>query len=84
MKKEMTTHEAGGRNSFMRILLLPLVVGSFLLAGCNTFKGFGEDITGAATWSQEKMSGNGGDSSTKAAASDSQYVQNPPQFPKAN
>jgi len=80
----MTTHEAGGRNFIMRILLLPLVVGSFLLTGCNTFKGFGEDITGAATWSQEKMSGNGGDSSTKAAASDSQYVQNPPQFPKAN
>jgi predicted small secreted protein len=79
----MTTHEAGGRNPFMRIFLLPLVVGSFLLAGCNTFKGFGEDITGAATWSQEKMSGVGGGSGA-AKSSDSDYVQNPPQFPKAN
>ena len=68
----------------MRILLLPLVVASFLLTGCNTFKGIGEDISGTASWTQEKMSGNGGDSSTKAAASDSQYVQNPPQFPKTN
>ena len=61
------------------LLLLPLIVAPLLLAGCNTFKGVGEDITGAATWSQEKISG---DSSVKK--SDSDYVQNPPQFPKSN
>ena len=61
------------------LLLLPLIVAPLLLAGCNTFKGVGEDITGAATWSQEKISG---DSSVKK--SDSDYVQNPPQFPKTS
>ena len=61
------------------LLLLPLIVAPLLLAGCNTFKGVGEDITGAATWSQEKISG---DSSVKR--SDSDYVQNPPQFPKTS
>jgi predicted small secreted protein len=61
------------------LLLLPLIVAPLLLAGCNTFKGVGEDITGAATWSQEKISG---DSSVKK--SDSDYVQNPPQFPKSS
>ena len=66
----------------MRFLLLPLVVGSFLLTGCNTFKGVGEDISGAATWTQDKMSGGGGGGTSKS--SDSDYVQNPPQFPKAN
>lgn len=61
------------------LLLLPLIVAPLMLAGCNTFKGVGEDISGAATWSQEKMTG---DSSVKK--SDSDYVQNPPQFPKTN
>jgi predicted small secreted protein len=64
------------------LLLLPLVLGSFLLSGCNTFKGIGEDISGTASWTQEKMSGAGGGSSVKS--SDADYVQNPPQFPKAN
>jgi len=63
------------------LLILPLIVASILLTGCNTFKGVGEDITGAASWTQEKMGG-GGSSSTKS--SDSDYVQNPPQFPKSS
>jgi predicted small secreted protein len=62
--------------------LLPLVLGSILLSGCNTFKGVGEDITGAATWTQDKMTGSGSSGSVKS--SDADYVQNPPQFPKAN
>lgn len=61
------------------LLLLPLIVAPLMLAGCNTFKGVGEDISGAAIWSQEKMTG---DSSVKK--SDSDYVQNPPQFPKTS
>jgi predicted small secreted protein len=64
------------------LLLLPAVVGCLLLAGCNTFKGVGEDITGAATWTQDKMSGGGSGDSVKS--SDAQYVQNPPQFPKSS
>jgi len=64
------------------LLLLPLVLGSFLLSGCNTFKGIGEDISGTASWTQEKMTGSGGGDSVKS--SDAQYVQNPPQFPKSN
>jgi predicted small secreted protein len=63
-------------------LLLALVSGSFLLSGCNTFKGIGEDISGTASWTQEKMTGSGGSGSTKS--SDADYVQNPPQFPKGN
>jgi len=62
-------------------LLLPLVAGSFLLSGCNTFKGIGEDISGTASWTQEKMTGSGGSS---VKSSDADYVQNPPQFPKSN
>ena len=62
------------------LLILPLIAASILLAGCNTFKGVGEDISGAASWTQEKMGGSG--SSTKS--SDSDYVQNPPQFPKSS
>jgi len=64
-----------------RSFIVALVIAPFLLTGCNTFKGVGEDITGAASWSQEKMSGSG-DSSAKK--SDADYVQNPPQFPKSN
>jgi len=59
------------------LLLLPLITAMVILTGCNTFKGVGEDITGAATWSQEKMAGDG---SVKKL--DSDYVQNPPQFPR--
>jgi predicted small secreted protein len=61
------------------LLLLPLIVAPLLLSGCNTMKGVGEDITGSAAWTQEKMSGGGGNS---VKSSDSDYVQNPPQFPK--
>jgi predicted small secreted protein len=64
-------------------LILPVAMALLLLSGCNTIKGVGEDISGSANWTQEKMSGiGGGESSTKA--SDSQYVKNPPEFPKAN
>lgn len=63
------------------LLLLPLIVAPLLLSGCNTVKGLGEDISGSASWTQEKISG-GGDSAVKS--SDAQYVQNPPQFPKSN
>ena len=64
------------------LLLLPVFLGTLFLSGCNTFKGIGEDITGTASWTQEKMSGVGGGDTVKS--SDSQYVQNPPQFPKSN
>ena len=75
-------HTGGSRNRLMKaLLLLPLVFGSFLLSGCNTFKGIGEDISGTASWTQEKISGAG---SGSAKSSDADYVQNPPQFPKAN
>jgi predicted small secreted protein len=75
----MTRGKSGSMDFNMKtLLLLALIVVPLLLAGCNTFKGVGEDITGAATWSQEKISG---DSSVKK--SDSDYV-NPPQFPKSN
>lgn len=63
------------------LLLLPLVLAPLFLSGCNTVKGIGEDISGTASWTQEKISGGGGDS---VKSSDAQYVQNPPQFPKGN
>jgi predicted small secreted protein len=62
------------------LLILPLVVTVLALSGCNTVKGLGEDISGSATWTQEKMGGGGAPSKS----SDSDYVQNPPQFPKSN
>jgi predicted small secreted protein len=61
------------------LLALPLIVATLLLTGCNTFKGFGEDITGTASWTQEKMTGSGSSHSY-----DSDYVSNPPQFPKSS
>jgi len=64
------------------LLLLPLVLGSFLLSGCNTVKGLGEDISGTASWTQDKMSGAGGGDTVKS--SDAQYVKNPPEFPKTS
>jgi len=61
------------------LLILPLVVTVLALSGCNTVKGLGEDISGSASWTQEKMTG-----SSSSKSSDSDYVQNPPQFPKSN
>jgi predicted small secreted protein len=76
----MTMHEAEDRNRVMKaLLILPLVVTVLALAGCNTVKGFGEDISGTASWTQEKMTGSG-----SSRSSDSDYVQNPPQFPKSS
>ena len=62
-------------------LIVALVIAPLLLSGCNTVKGLGEDISGSASWTQDKISG-AGDSSAKK--SDADYVQNPPQFPKSN
>lgn len=74
-------HEAEDRNRVMKaLLILPLVVTVLALSGCNTVKGFGEDISGTASWTQEKMGG--GAASSKS--SDSDYVSNPPQFPKSS
>jgi len=76
----MTKRAAEDMDPGMKALLaLPLAIASLLLVGCNTFKGVGEDITGAASWSQEKMTGSG-----SSKSSDSDYVNNPPQFPKSN
>jgi len=62
-----------------RILLLFLLTAPLLFSGCNTVKGIGNDISGSASYVQDKMSGD-----ATAKSSDSQYVQNPPQFPKTN
>ncbi len=78
----MTRVKAGGMEFSMKtLMLLTLIVAPLFLSGCNTMKGLGEDISGSATWTQDKISG-AGDSSVKK--SDSDYVQNPPQFPKSN
>ena len=61
------------------LYLLPLIVSTLLLSGCNTMKGLGEDISGSASWTQDKMTG---ESSVKS--SDAQDVKNPPQFPKSS
>ena len=60
------------------LLIFPLIATSILLSGCNTFKGVGEDISGAASWTQDKMGGG------SSSSSDAQYVKNPPEFPKGN
>lgn len=76
-------HEVEATNPDMKaLLLLSLTLATLALSGCNTVKGFGEDISGTASWTQEKMTGSSGGSSTKS--SDADYVQNPPQFPKSN
>jgi predicted small secreted protein len=76
----MTRREGADRNRVMKaLLILPLVVTVLALSGCNTVKGLGEDISGSASWTQEKMTG-----SSSSKSSDSDYVQNPPQFPKSN
>lgn len=78
----MTALPDGDKYSLMKgLILLSILAPTLLLSGCNTVKGLGEDISGSASWTQDKLSGDGS-SSTKS--SDSQYVQNPPQFQKAN
>ena len=75
----MTPFSSGRITPHMKhLMILSAAALTLLLSGCNTFKGVGEDITGAASWSQEKMTG---ESAAKKA--DSDYV-NPPQFPKGN
>jgi predicted small secreted protein len=34
-----------------------IVVSLFLITGCNTVAGFGNDITKSAEWTKDKMSG---------------------------
>jgi predicted small secreted protein len=63
------------------LLLLSLASCALLLSACNTIRGVGEDISGSATWTQEKMTG---ESSAAVKSSDADYVQNPPQFPKSS
>ena len=75
-------HEAEATNPVVKaLLLLSLTLATLALSGCNTIKGFGEDISGTASWTQEKMTGSSGSS---VKSSDADYVQNPPQFPKSN
>ncbi|MBX9742906.1 MAG: hypothetical protein K2W99_05160 [Chthoniobacterales bacterium] len=63
-----------------QILLFPLLFLflslSLLMTGCNTVRGFGEDITGSSNFVQKKMFG-GDDSSMPINNS-----ANPPQWPK--
>jgi len=59
---------------FFSILLCAAAV---IPAGCNTVKGFGQDISGSASYVQEKISGN-----PSTRDSDAQYVKNPPEWPK--
>lgn len=81
LENGMTRVQTGSMDLPMKtLLLLTLIVAPLLLSGCNTVKGLGEDISGSASWTQDKISGTG-DSSVKK--SDSDYV-NPPQFPKSN
>jgi predicted small secreted protein len=44
-----------------------IVVSLFLITGCNTVAGFGNDITKSAEWTRDKMSGSK-DSQTQGAA----------------
>jgi predicted small secreted protein len=34
-----------------------IVVAFIMLSGCGTVAGFGKDVTGAAEWSRDKISG---------------------------
>lgn len=67
MKKQ--THQI----LFLFLFFLSL---SLLTTGCNTVRGFGEDISGSSTFVQKKMFGGGDDTSMPANSS------NPPQWPK--
>jgi predicted small secreted protein len=43
-----------------------IIVSLFLITGCNTVAGFGNDITKSAEWTKDKMSGSK-DSQTQGA-----------------
>jgi predicted small secreted protein len=58
------------KTSTFIVLILFLGI-SLTMIGCNTIRGFGEDISGSANFVEKKMTGNDGDSSS-----------NPPQWPK--
>jgi len=46
----MTRSESESMDFTMKsLLILPLIVAPLLLSGCNTVKGFGEDISGSPT-----------------------------------
>ncbi len=44
-------------NAFTIGPMLLIIVGLFLLTGCNTIAGMGTDITRSANWTADKMSG---------------------------
>ncbi|HLB33944.1 MAG TPA: hypothetical protein VJK54_06890 [Chthoniobacterales bacterium] len=55
---------------FTFVTLSLLVSVSFLISGCNMIRGFGEDVSGSATFVEKKMTGE----DTPPA--------NPPQWPR--
>lgn len=61
--------------SFFVFFIIALV--SLLCTGCNTVRGFGEDISGSANFVEKKICG---EDSVPPASSSS--VSNPPQWPK--
>jgi predicted small secreted protein len=38
-------------------IVVLIIVSLFLITGCNTVAGFGNDITRSAEWTKDKMSG---------------------------
>jgi hypothetical protein len=41
----------------IKVAVIGLAVSCVLLSGCSTVAGAGKDITGAAEWTKDKMSG---------------------------
>lgn len=57
-------------------VLFFLFTTALLVTSCNTVRGFGEDISGSATWTQRKMTGEDNNNNYQGPS------QNPPQWPK--
>ena len=45
-----------------------IIVSLFLITGCNTVAGFGNDISKSAEWTRDKMSSNKNSSTTQTGA----------------